>query len=1312
MIKRNFWYKEKDEYFQVTQADLPTINKSLVVLGEAGMGKSCLLEWLGSLDNFAYCTARQLLYRHKPNSLLNNKKVLVIDALDELSSSKDGDGIDLVLQKLGELDYPQFVLSCRVADWRSATGIVAIKEQYNIEPLELHLNPFSQSDMHDFLSEKIGNEQALNVVNHFVNLGLEGLLGNPQTLNLISEVARSTQLPETLTQLFDHAVNLLRIEHSEQKKERQLSKETELEVTGAAFGILILSANEAITRKPLHKVDDGELPISEIKSLTNGQYIENVIGSRLFKANGVERFTYLHRRVGEFLGAKWLIKHANTSRKRKRLLSFFHAYELVPANLRGMHAWLIMEPTLASDVIKFDPIGILEYGDVDNLSIEQAKVLLSSVERLAENNPRFYKRNSYQIRAFTTPVILSHIKDILLNYEISFTFRIFLLESIQSFQLPAYFIEVLKKLVLETQVEYAIRKAAGETLAIQKQRIDWEEIYISLSRFNDESSFRLALELLQDIGYNRIDSKLIATLAFLYLKTAETVSGPLWFIEIDLPDGQIEKFLDTFVEHLKSEENQFQHDERYEIKNLLSYLILRVLNFKEIPVEKLWRWLEEFDYSYGYNNEKIKELENFFRTNDLLRQKIQSFVLLGLTNEKLIGQRSRNLSQASLGLIPNENDVILLLENMFLTNPLDERWKEIVYLVQHDGEIGQEVRNIALPFTRGNAQDKIWLEQISIRKLDDWAIKEDLRTQKQEKKKQVLQAEQQKFYHQNSELLRNGNYEVILAPAKAYLKMFSDIDSKPAPYQCITAWLGSEISNICMEGFENFLTNNAPKVRAEDILEIRKESRIYNECFILIVALAERVRKNIGLNDLPDERLFAGYFTLMNCRYDQEVKIPEVFEEIENELLRRGCLEEALQLFYEPLFQSRFADIHGLYNVMNGAKYKSFNIELAKRWMKQFPLIALKPESELIDSLLYAGQFDFLKKSLSQRTKLENIEQRQNWIGIGLIIDFEETIKQFHKELFDRDFIWTIRDRLNGKYRENKANLQLSVNFLEWIMTTFRYEYPDAGHPGGVYSGDRQPWDAADFLKGIVAQLAKNPSDKASRALERLKHAEQDSYTDLIKTLQYEQKQIRVESLYTPPTIEQIKAISEDLLPQSISDLQAFILEELAVVQAKIRSDDAESWRGFYDDNAKPYKEERCRDHLLGLLRQGSNKVVYEVEVHEADDKEADIGCTVGQLRLPIEVKGQWHPELWTGADNQLNKLYAQDWRAEGRGIYLVLWFGLRTDNKKLKSRGREKLNPTTADQLKEMLIESSQAAKTGKIEIIVIDTARVNDKD
>ncbi len=53
--------------------------------------------------------------------------------------------------------------------------------------------------------------------------------------------------------------------------------------------------------------------------------------------------------------------------------------------------------------------------------------------------------------------------------------------------------------------------------------------------------------------------------------------------------------------------------------------------------------------------------------------------------------------------------------------------------------------------------------------------------------------------------------------------------------------------------------------------------------------------------------------------------------------------------------------------------------------MKQFPLIALKPESELIDVCFMLSSLDF-SKNLSQRTKLENIEQRQNWIGIGLIM--------------------------------------------------------------------------------------------------------------------------------------------------------------------------------------------------------------------------------------------------------------------------------------------------------------------------------------
>ena len=155
---------------------------------------------------------------------------------------------------------------------------------------------------------------------------------------------------------------------------------------------------------------------------------------------------------------------------------------------------------------------------------------------------------------------------------------------------------------------------------------------------------------------------------------------------------------------------------------------------------------------------------------------------------------------------------------------------------------------------------------------------------------------------------------------------------------------------------------------------------------------------------------------------------------------------------------------------------------------------------------------------------------------------------------------------------------------------------------------------------------------------------------------------------------------------------------------------DAESWRGFYDDKKIPFVEERCRDHLLGLLRQGSSGFTFDPETHVAADKEVDITCSAGTLRIPIEIKGQWHSELWTGSDRQLDALYTPDWRAEGRGIYLVLWFGeQKQTTKRLKSPGRHETLPTTADELKRMLVAKSRSAREGRVAVFVLDLVRCN---
>lgn len=116
----------------------------------------------------------------------------------------------------------------------------------------------------------------------------------------------------------------------------------------------------------------------------------------------------------------------------------------------------------------------------------------------------------------------------------------------------------------------------------------------------------------------------------------------------------------------------------------------------------------------------------------------------------------------------------------------------------------------------------------------------------------------------------------------------------------------------------------------------------------------------------------------------------------------------------------------------------------------------------------------------------------------------------------------------------------------------------------------------------------------------------------------------------------------------------------------------------------------------------------FDPEAHVAADKEVDIACSAGTLRVPVEVKGQWHSELWRGADKQLDALYTPDWRAENQGIYLVLWFGdQQAANKRLRNPPRGMLTPQTAEQLREILITGSKSAGEGRVDVFVLDLER-----
>lgn len=234
-VPRTLWHAiPEGRHEQIVEDEFLGREECLVVLGEPGMGKSSLLQRLAATAGLETCTARQLINRADPRTLLGDGALIVIDALDEIAA------LDLVLQRLGTLGYPRFVLSCRVADWQAATSVAAIREQYPAEPLQLHLEPLGREQQMAILSEQVGDEpRALELIEHFETQGLD-FLGNPQTLDLVARLPRLEPLPMSRSALFSLAVEQFRVEHRDGRNCQELPRDAALAAAGAAFAALIL----------------------------------------------------------------------------------------------------------------------------------------------------------------------------------------------------------------------------------------------------------------------------------------------------------------------------------------------------------------------------------------------------------------------------------------------------------------------------------------------------------------------------------------------------------------------------------------------------------------------------------------------------------------------------------------------------------------------------------------------------------------------------------------------------------------------------------------------------------------------------------------------------------------------------------------------------------------------------------------------------------------------------------------------------------------------------------------------------------------
>lgn len=1313
ILPRTLWYENVESHASLTQGELIDRPEPLIILGEPGMGKTELLRWLGDQPGYAYCTARQLRNAGPTvGRVLGDERVLVIDALDELSVQGEGDAVDTVLQKLNDISQPAppFVLSCRAADWRNATGVAAIREQYgDVDLLVLHLNPLTDGEIYQLLTAELdGNgTRAEAVIAHFTQAKLAGLLGNPQTLEMAARVARDGQLPDTKAQLFKRAVDLLRREHRDSKSDLQPNESTALDAAGAAFAALILTGSDAIVVETADPADE-EIPLSEIAAMPGAGKLAAVLGSRLFRTAGsANRFSYWHRRIGEYLGSRWLARQADTALKRKRLLALFQSNGIVPASLRGLHAWLAHhEPALAPAVIDADPMGVIEYGDADELDVGVARLLLRSLEKAAAHDPRFRDWQEYSLKAVVQPALADEVRAIVADPDAELGLRMLLIEAVIGSPIAESLSSELEG-IATGENPYALRRAAAHALIVLCG-VDWPAIVDGLRTRKDADDVELSLDIINEVGVAPFADAGIVELVIAQAQRDDLGHYALRRLADAVPLERLDGLLNELIVQIAALGNRHERPGNNELTDFGYRLIARRMQSGPVDAARLWTWLRPFDAEASYHRKAREQVHQMIRADDSVRRAGQRLVLFEEPGSKTVWERAWRLVSRSGGFTPTEDDIVSLIETLDPEDRDDDKWRDLLRLIPHSATDGAKAREAAKRRVLHRTDMLAWIDKLADPDVPQWKIKQDEKARQRAAKQAMEWQEHRRAFAKEIDAVRRGEFSMVVNPAKAYLGLFHDMNNDAEPQERLAEWLGPEIAAAALQGLEAFIQSDAPPT-ARQIAEDQADSKAWSASAIIVAALAERLRAGAGLEGVSDDRLTAGFYELRHSRIDHQAKIEALQPAVEAEMRARGLTRAAVRGWIEPQLEKRRTHVDQLYALMRNDADAAEASQLALEWLERFPDMAFEPEAEMVDRLIASHWSKELRELSEKRLEASLSEERRRvWNAIVFLTDFEahrDRLSRVAAE--DPSWIWTIRRRI-GSERGRSVVAPLSVEQLTWLFTTFRPAFPSVRHPTGVSSGDTNPWDASEFLGSVVSRLADITTDAAIAALTTLRDAPADGYTTYLKVLVAEQQRKHAEGRYRPPLLADVRAIVEAQPPRTVADMQATLLELIDQIQKRVAADPADPWRGYFNDAGTPHNEERCRDHLLTMLGIRPESLDLLPEGHLADDNRADIIALISGLRLPVEIKGQWHDDLWHAADTQLDRLYATDYAAERRGIYVVLWFGHNVPAaKKPKAGGRGRKPPRTAEELRAGLIASSQAARDGRVAIVVLDLER-----
>ena len=411
-------HREKESQPLKAFRDVP----AYVLLGDPGAGKTTAFESeceaLG--ERACLIIARDFLTFDPQSHPEWRDKTLFIDGLDEIrvGANDSRTPFDQIRGRLDALGKPRFRLSCREADWLGANDQKHLKSvSPDSKVTVLRLNPLTDSDIADILNTRpdIGDAQ------EFIALAqeqrVEGLLKNPQTLNMLADVvAQGSGWPKSRKETFEMACRQMIREHNEEHQAAQESNNPPtpdqlLDAAGRLCAVQLISGAAGYT---LHGQVDEDYPAPDQCDSSNLEMLHYARATKLFKGVSDNRFAPVHRHIAEFLGARHLAGVINSELPARRIIALIVGEDgTVVTEMRGLSAWLAAHCKDArADLIERDPIGVGLYGDIREFSTDEKRALLKCLNREASRlDSPFLKTTAFG--ALATPDMESLLGEIL-----------------------------------------------------------------------------------------------------------------------------------------------------------------------------------------------------------------------------------------------------------------------------------------------------------------------------------------------------------------------------------------------------------------------------------------------------------------------------------------------------------------------------------------------------------------------------------------------------------------------------------------------------------------------------------------------------------------------------------------------------------------------------------------------------------------------------------------------------------------------------------------------------------------------------------